>query len=182
LSKRRRRRRLRQCPSFLRMFASGRGMLVSLLAMFVSRFRVILRLFLLAKIMMKGSLMMMMRRRMVMSGSLMMMLTGRMLRFCHGAIPPNRTCKTDVRLLAWLLTALSDESVTTPFPRSFWRLPQLGPSHFARLETKRHVSCVNLALSRANVALSVCQGRPPGTVGTVPGCHECRRRVQDCLM
>ena len=60
-------------------------MLVSLLAMFVSRFSVILRLFLLAKIMMKGSLMMMMRRRMVMSGSLMMMLTGGMLRFCHGA-------------------------------------------------------------------------------------------------
>ena len=82
------------------MFASGCGMLVSLLAMFVSRFRVILRLFLLAKIMMKGSLMMMMRRRMVMSGSLMMMLTGGMLRFCHGAIPPNRSCKTDVRL--WL--------------------------------------------------------------------------------
>jgi hypothetical protein len=82
------------------MFASGRGMLVSLLAMFVSRFSVILRLFLLAKIMMKGSLMMMMRRRMVMSGSLMMMLTGRMLRFCHGAIPPNRSWKTDVRL--WL--------------------------------------------------------------------------------
>jgi hypothetical protein len=44
--------------------------------------------------------MMMMRRRMVMSGSLMMMLTGGMLRFCHGAIPPNRSCKTDVRL--WL--------------------------------------------------------------------------------
>ena len=75
-------------------------MLMSLLAMFVSRFRVILRLFLLAKIMMKGSLMMMMRRRMVMSGSLMMMLTGGMFRFCHGAIPPNRSCKTDVRL--WL--------------------------------------------------------------------------------
>ena len=82
------------------MFASGCGMLVSLLAMFVSRFRVILRLFLLAKIMMKGSLMMMMRRSMVMSGSLMMMLTGGMLRFCHGAIPPYRSCKTDVRL--WL--------------------------------------------------------------------------------
>jgi hypothetical protein len=42
----------------------------------------------------------MMRRRMVMSGSLMMMLTGRMLRFCHGAIPPNRSWKPDVRL--WL--------------------------------------------------------------------------------
>ena len=73
------------------MFASGRGVLVSLLAMFVSRFSVIFRLFVLAKIMMKGSLMMMMRGRMVMSGSLMMMLTGRMLRFCHGAIPPNRS-------------------------------------------------------------------------------------------
>ena len=67
------------------MFASGCGMLVSLLAMFVSRFSVILRLFLLAKIMMKGSLMMMMRRRMVMSGSLMMMLAGRMLGLCHVA-------------------------------------------------------------------------------------------------
>jgi hypothetical protein len=54
------------------MFASSSGRLVSLLAMFVSRFSVILRLFVLAKIMMKGSLMMMMmRRRMVMSGSLM---------------------------------------------------------------------------------------------------------------
>jgi hypothetical protein len=41
------------------MFANRRGMLVSLLAMFVSRFSVILRLFVLAKIMMKGSLMMM---------------------------------------------------------------------------------------------------------------------------
>jgi hypothetical protein len=79
------------------MFASGRGVLVSLLAMFVSRFSVILRLFVLAKIMMKGSLMMM-RGRMVMSGSLMMMLTGRMLRFCHGAIPPDRSWKTDARL------------------------------------------------------------------------------------
>jgi hypothetical protein len=79
------------------MFASGRGVLVSLLAMFVSRFSVLLRLFVLAKIMMKGSLMMM-RGRMVMSGSLMMMLTGRMLRFCHGAIPPDRSWKTDARL------------------------------------------------------------------------------------
>ena len=84
MSKRRRHRHLLQCPSFLRMFASGRGVLVSLLAMFVSRFSVILRLFVLAKIMMKGSL--------------MMMLTGRMLRFCHGAIPPNRSWKTDARL------------------------------------------------------------------------------------
>jgi hypothetical protein len=48
--------------------------------------------------MMKGSLMMMMRRRMVMSGSLMMMLTGRMLRFCHGAMLPNRSWKTDAQL------------------------------------------------------------------------------------
>ena len=103
-------------------------MLVSLLAMFVSRFSVILRLFVLAKIMMKGSLaMMMMRGRMVMSGSLMMMLTGRMLPdFAMArAIPPNRSWKTDARLATSLLTALCvpTESVTTPFlARSFWRL------------------------------------------------------------
>jgi hypothetical protein len=78
-------------PLFIRMFASGRGVLVSLLAMFVSRFGVLLRLFVLAKIMMMGGLMMMMRGRVVTSGGLMMMLTGRMLRgLCHGAVPPNR--------------------------------------------------------------------------------------------
>ena len=67
-------------------------MLVSLLAMFVSRFGVLLRLFVLAKVMMMGGLMMMMGGGVVMSGGLMMMLTGRMLRgLCHGAFPPNRS-------------------------------------------------------------------------------------------
>ena len=71
------------------MFASGRGVLVSLLAMFVSRVSVLLRLFVLAEIMVMGGLMMMMRGGVVISSSLMMMLSGRMLRgLCHGAIPP----------------------------------------------------------------------------------------------
>jgi hypothetical protein len=78
------------------MFASGRGVLVSLLAMFVSRFGVLLRVFVLADVMVMGGLMMMMRGSVVMSGSLMMMLTGQMLRgLCHSAIPPNRSWKTD---------------------------------------------------------------------------------------
>jgi hypothetical protein len=51
--------------------------LVSLLAMFVSRFGVLLRLFVPAKVMMMGGLKMMMCGRVVMSGGLMMMLTGR---------------------------------------------------------------------------------------------------------
>ena len=86
---------LLQCRSFIRMFASGRGVLVSL-AMFVSRFGVLLRVFVLADVMVMGGLMMMMRGSVVMSGSLMMMLTGRMLRgLCHSAIPPNRSWKTD---------------------------------------------------------------------------------------
>jgi hypothetical protein len=62
---------------------------VSLLAMFVSRFRVLLRLFVLAEIMMMGGLMMMMCGSMMISGGLMMMLTGRMFRgLCHGAFLP----------------------------------------------------------------------------------------------
>ena len=74
------------------MFVGGRGVLVSLLAVFVSRFGVLLRLLVLAKIMMMGGLMMMMGGGVVMSGGLMMMLAGRMLRgLCHGAFPPNRS-------------------------------------------------------------------------------------------
>ena len=64
-------------------------MLVSLLAMFVSRFSVLLRLFVLAKIMMMGGLMMMMRGSVVVSGGLMMVVTGRMLwGLCHGVFLP----------------------------------------------------------------------------------------------
>ena len=71
------------------MFASGRGVLVSLLAMFVSRFGVLLRVFVLAEVMVMGGLMMMMGGRVVISRGLMMMLTGRMLRgLCHGAFLP----------------------------------------------------------------------------------------------
>ena len=55
-------------------------MLVSLLAMFVSRFGVLLRLFVLAEVMMMGGLMMMMGGSVVMTGRLMVILTGRMLR------------------------------------------------------------------------------------------------------
>jgi hypothetical protein len=76
------------------MFVGGRGVLVSLLAMFVSRFRVLLRLFVLAEIMMMGGLMMMMRGRVVVGGGLMMMLTGGVLRLGHGAFPPNQSLKT----------------------------------------------------------------------------------------
>ena len=81
---------------FARMFAGGCRVFVSLFAMFVSRFGVLLRLFVLAKIMVVGCLMMMMCGRVVMRGRLMMVLTGRMLRgLCHGAVPPNRSLKTD---------------------------------------------------------------------------------------
>jgi hypothetical protein len=74
------------------MFVGGRGVLVSLLAMFVSRFGVLLRVFVLADVMVMGGLMMRMRGSVVMSGGLMMMLTGRMLRgLCHVAIPPSRS-------------------------------------------------------------------------------------------
>ncbi len=82
----------------MRMLVGGRRVLLSLLAMFVSRVGVILRLFVLAKIMMMGGLMMMMGGGVVMSGGLMMMLTGRMFRLCHSAIPPNRSWKTVCRL------------------------------------------------------------------------------------
>jgi hypothetical protein len=71
------------------MFASGRGVLVSLLAMFVSRVGMLFRVFVLAEVMMMGGLMMMMRGSVMISGGLMMMLTGRMLRgLCHGAFLP----------------------------------------------------------------------------------------------
>jgi hypothetical protein len=74
------------------MFVSGRGVLVSLLAMFVSCFGMLRRVFVLAEVMVMGGLMMMMRGSVVMSGSLMMMLTGRMFRgLCHVATPPNRS-------------------------------------------------------------------------------------------
>jgi hypothetical protein len=93
--RRRRHRRLLLSSLFARMFVGGCRVLVSLFAMFVSRFGVLLRLFVLAKIMMMGSLMMMMCCRVVMRGRLMMMLSGRMLRgLCHGAVPPNRSLKT----------------------------------------------------------------------------------------
>ena len=78
------------------MFASGRGVLVSLLAMFVSRFRVPLRLFVFAEVMMMGGLMMMMCGSVMISGGLMMMLTCRMLRgLCHGAFLPTGLGKMD---------------------------------------------------------------------------------------
>lgn len=78
------------------MFASGRGVLVSLLAMFVGRFRVPLRLFVFAEVMMMGGLMMMMCGSVMISGGLMMMLTCRMLRgLCHGAFLPTGLGKMD---------------------------------------------------------------------------------------
>ena len=61
------------------MFVSGRGVRVGLLAMFVSRFGVLLRLLVLANFMMMGGLMMMMGGGVVMSGRLQMMLARRML-------------------------------------------------------------------------------------------------------
>ncbi len=74
----------------------GRGALVRLLAMFVSRFGVLLRLFVLAEIMMMGGLMVMMGGCVVMSGCLMMMLTGRMLRgLCHCVFLPTSPLKAD---------------------------------------------------------------------------------------
>jgi hypothetical protein len=78
------------------MFASGRGVLVSLLAMFVSRFGMSLRVFVLAEVMMMGGLMVMMGGSVVISRGLMMMLTGRMLRgLCHGAFLPTGLGKID---------------------------------------------------------------------------------------
>ncbi len=90
--KRRRHRRLLLLSFLARMFVSGRGVLVSVLAVFVSRFGVLLRLLVLTEVMMMGGLMMMMGGGVVMSGGLMMMLAGRMFRLCHGAVPPNRSC------------------------------------------------------------------------------------------
>jgi hypothetical protein len=61
------------------MFVRGRGVFVSVLAIFVRRFGVFLGLFVLAEIMMMGRLMMMMGGGVVISGGLMVMLTRRML-------------------------------------------------------------------------------------------------------
>jgi hypothetical protein len=76
----------------MRMFAGGRSMLVSLLAMFVSRVGVLFRLFVLAKIMMVGSLMVMMCGSVVMSGSLMMcpLLVFGIASACRARAPRNR--------------------------------------------------------------------------------------------
>jgi hypothetical protein len=118
---RRRHRRLLLLSLFARMFVGGCRVLVSLFAIFVSRFGVLLRLFVLAKIMMMGCLMMMMCGRVVMRGRLMMMLTGRMLRgLCHGAVPPNRSMK--------LLTPVTGELcgsflfTAIPMTLSDWRV------------------------------------------------------------
>ena len=58
----------------------GRGVLVSLLTMFVSCVGVLLRLFVLAPLVMMGRLMVMMRGGVVVSGGGVVMLTRRMLR------------------------------------------------------------------------------------------------------
>ena|SRR5664280_1576051 len=85
----------------MRVFVGGRGVLVSLLAMFESCVGVFLRLLVFAQIMMMGGLVMMMRRCVVLSGSLVVVLTGRMLRgLCHDAIRPNRR-----KTMRWLLPA-----------------------------------------------------------------------------
>jgi hypothetical protein len=71
------------------MFVGGRAVLVSMLAMLVRRFGVLLRLLVLAKVMMMGGLVMMMGGGVVMSGGLMMMLARRMLRgLCHDVFLP----------------------------------------------------------------------------------------------
>ncbi len=68
----------------------GRGVLVRLLAMFASRFGVLLRFVVLAKIMMMGGLVMMMGGNVVMSGRLTMMLARRMLwGLRHWNTPPD---------------------------------------------------------------------------------------------
>jgi hypothetical protein len=85
------------------MFVGGRAVLVSMLAMFVRRFGVLLRLLVLAEVMMMGGLMMMMGGGVVMSGGLMMMLAGRMLRgLCHLRILPTGHWKNvPVALSIW---------------------------------------------------------------------------------
>jgi hypothetical protein len=75
------------------MFAGSRGVLVSLLAMLVSRVGVLLRLFVLTKIVMVGGLVMMMGSSMMMRGGLMVMLDTRMP--SHGVFLPNRFLKMD---------------------------------------------------------------------------------------
>jgi hypothetical protein len=77
----------------MRMFVSGRGVLLGLLTMFVRRHGVLLRLLVLAEIVMMRGLVMMMGGGVVMSGGLVVMLARRMFRLCHGAIPPNRSWK-----------------------------------------------------------------------------------------
>ena len=85
----------------MRVFVGGRGVLVSLLAMFESCVGVFLRLLVFAQIMMMGGLVMMMRRCVVLSGSLVVVLTGRMHRgLCHGAIPPNQPSQKDALVVA----------------------------------------------------------------------------------
>jgi hypothetical protein len=64
----------------VRMFVGGRGVRVTLLAMFERGSRMLLRLFVLTEVVMMGGLVMMMGGGVVMSGSLMVMFTGRMLR------------------------------------------------------------------------------------------------------
>ena len=58
------------------MFVGGRGVRVSVRAVFVSRFGVLLRLLVLAKFMKMGGLMMMMCGGVMMSGRLQMMFAG----------------------------------------------------------------------------------------------------------
>ena len=78
----------------MRMFASGRGVLVALLAMFVSRVGVLLRLFVFSKIVMVCGLMMMMRGCVMIRSGLMMVITRRVLRgLCHGIFLRNRFSK-----------------------------------------------------------------------------------------
>jgi hypothetical protein len=74
------------------MFVGSLRVRETLLAMFESGNRMLLRLFVLTEIVMMGGLMMMMGGRVLMSGSLMVMFMSRMLRgFCHSAIPPQQS-------------------------------------------------------------------------------------------
>ena len=70
-------------------------------------------------------------------------------------------------LVFWLTN-----EITPPSPMA--TLAPGGPSHLARLETKQHVPCVKLALSRANRGTRVPAWHSLallGTVGTRHGCH-----------
>jgi hypothetical protein len=64
--------------SLVRMFVSGRRMLVGKLAVFLGRRGVILRVFVFAELMMMGRLMMVVRGGVVVSGGGLVMLAGRM--------------------------------------------------------------------------------------------------------